>query len=630
MGKRKTESDHQSRLHYGNDVTTEQEDSVQHFRVADSETISSRRTVRASSLPTANVSSPRHSIGAGTSEPTVDSSDATSSKRLRKKRRMLLYYATMRKLNCAFATFCHEEENNLCKEVDVGVIKSTDVPEFYIDGVQQYISHAEKIQLLYNPSTTAGDVLTFGSGDCGQLALSDSVLSSRRPRLVNNLRNVGIIDISCGGLHNAAVTAGGKVNTWGCNDEGSLGKVDIDTAFAPIEIEGFVPSVQHELVSSLGPVVDGEDHIVSAATGDCQTLVLSNTGRVYFFGSYKDKEGNQWCDMPPPDDHRKHTNPAKEMVKPRGPCWWPVHVYKLPGKCVQIKCGASFNAAIVEVMEEEEAHSNSSDTIRRVCVTWGLGQCGELARPVYEKIKDEKYEWKEGDDSYSCYNFDKVVNDYLVPQPVTWMEGLNSKKTVDSVACGAYHLLVIANDKGDCAVYASGLNQYGQLGLNDTNDRKELTRITNLDGCEIMAVSAGVHHSLCLDKTSTGLYAFGRGDSGQLGITSSMPPAGYLEHTPAHVSLLVGKKSNPPISQISCGGNHNLVLTKDGDVFTWGYGEMGALGHGKEVDEYSPRKLEVKADLMAEKKKSEGTSTLVTGRVHLVVGGGQHSAIILT
>lgn len=256
-----------------------------------------------------------------------------------------------------------------------------------------------------------------------------------------------------------------------------------------------------------------------------------------------------------------------------------------------------------------------------------------MARPVYEDVKDSKYKWKEGDDSYACYKVDKIINDYLVPQPVVWDEGLTVEKTVTNMACGAYHLLVIARNNnhhnvGINSVYASGLNQYGQLGLGDTRDRKVLTRVKKLNNSNIIQVAAGVHHSLCLGKSLTSLYAFGRGDSGQLGITKSIPSVGYLEHTPVSVSLVIGKERNPSISQISCGGNHNLVLTEDGDVYTWGYGEMGALGHGKELDEYSPRKLELDTYLNEVKNEIDGNSN--TRKVHSVVGGGQHSAIILT
>lgn len=42
---------------------------------------------------------------------------------------------------------------------------------------------------------------------------------------------------------------------------------------------------------------------------------------------------------------------------------------------------------------------------------------------------------------------------------------------------------------------------------------------------------------------------------------------------------------------IDCGGNHNLALTSQNEVYSWGYGDMLALGHGDEKDETLPKKL---------------------------------------
>lgn len=49
--------------------------------------------------------------------------------------------------------------------------------------------------------------------------------------------------------------------------------------------------------------------------------------------------------------------------------------------------------------------------------------------------------------------------------------------------------------------------------------------------------------------------------------------------------------ANIEITQISCGGNHNLVLTNKNEIYSWGYGDMLALGHGDEKDEILPKKL---------------------------------------
>lgn len=75
------------------------------------------------------------------------------------------------------------------------------------------------------------------------------------------------------------------------------------------------------------------------------------------------------------------------------------------------------------------------------------------------------------------------------------------------------------------------------------------------------------------------------------------------------------EEDQPEIEQISCGSTHVLVVTKDGDVYSWGFGESGACGHGKcDKDVLRPKKL------------------VITGgkhRIKFVSGGGQHSAAVV-
>ena len=92
-------------------------------------------------------------------------------------------------------------------------------------GIQDYISYVHELEDRY--LRTYGEVMTFGSGDCGQLAHgvdSDEDLMVRFPRIVYSLRDKRVSSIACGGLHNAVCTEDGLVYTWGCSDDGSLGR----------------------------------------------------------------------------------------------------------------------------------------------------------------------------------------------------------------------------------------------------------------------------------------------------------------------------------------------------------------------------------------------------------------------
>jgi alpha-tubulin suppressor-like RCC1 family protein len=42
------------------------------------------------------------------------------------------------------------------------------------------------------------------------------------------------------------------------------------------------------------------------------------------------------------------------------------------------------------------------------------------------------------------------------------------------------------------------------------------------------------------------------------------------------------------VSQVSCGNEHTLALTENGQVYSWGYGKQGALGNGRSDSQYEP------------------------------------------
>ena len=221
---------------------------------------------------------------------------------MRKKDRLTKYYMEMGHLNQSFAEWAKGASHETCQALENG----TTPPEHYRDEVEQYIERAAEIKRRYFPAT--GDVLTFGTNEFGQIAQSDTIEERKRPALVKILHNQGVIQVACGGLHNVSVTDTGMVDAWGCNDDGSLGVITQDTAYAPARVKGFVPSF-YEVVRGLVSAtftwndlkmarggadftdpttnIDSkyEEMIVAVAAGDCQTLALSSTGRVYMFGA---------------------------------------------------------------------------------------------------------------------------------------------------------------------------------------------------------------------------------------------------------------------------------------------------------------------------------------------------------
>lgn len=54
---------------------------------------------------------------------------------------------------------------------------------------------------------------------------------------------------------------------------------------------------------------------------------------------------------------------------------------------------------------------------------------------------------------------------------------------------------------------------------------------------------------------------------------------------PCLIETLRGKE----IIEIACGGAHSAAITSHGELYTWGKGRYGRLGHGDSEDQLKPK-----------------------------------------
>ncbi|XP_041797320.1 probable E3 ubiquitin-protein ligase HERC6 [Chelmon rostratus] len=153
---------------------------------------------------------------------------------------------------------------------------------------------------------------------------------------------------------------------------------------------------------------------------------------------------------------------------------------------------------------------------------------------------------------------------------------------VIQVACGNSHSLALTKG-GD--VLSWGLNSHGQLGLGrEVSLQYTPVLVRALSGVAVTQISAGATHTLFL--TLPGLvYCCGANKSGQLGLNR-------VDETGRFNICMVPALRPLAVSSISCGEAHSAVLTKDGEVFTFGEGRHGQLGHSSSADELKPRLVE--------------------------------------
>ncbi|MFQ3619550.1 MAG: hypothetical protein SNJ78_01265 [Spirochaetales bacterium] len=80
---------------------------------------------------------------------------------------------------------------------------------------------------------------------------------------------------------------------------------------------------------------------------------------------------------------------------------------------------------------------------------------------------------------------------------------------IESVACGHFHTIIIKNDG---TLWATGLNQDGQLGTGNTNGTKTFIQVLE----DVKEVAASYHRTMVLMKDDS-LWGTGLNDYGQLG-----------------------------------------------------------------------------------------------------------------
>ena len=163
---------------------------------------------------------------------------------------------------------------------------------------------AEKpLPVINTAPTNPFHVFVFGEGSAGELGLGSEPLDGKRPIDVKRPRlnpklsakEVGVVQIACGGMHVAALTRENKILTWGVNDQGALGR---DTTWS-----GGLRDVEDEDSDdedgpSLNPIestpteVDATDikpdtKFTQLVASDNATFALTNTGLVYGWGTFR-------------------------------------------------------------------------------------------------------------------------------------------------------------------------------------------------------------------------------------------------------------------------------------------------------------------------------------------------------
>ena len=134
-----------------------------------------------------------------------------------------------------------------------------------------------------------------------------------------------------------------------------------------------------------------------------------------------------------------------------------------------------------------------------------------------------------------------------------------------AVAAGDVHSILLLKDG---SLWAAGRNDHGQIGDGSKTNRKSFVKVmTTSSG--VADVAAGGYHSLVL-KQDGSVWATGWNEYGQLGDGSTSDRTKYIEVV----------SSEAEVKTVAAGSRHSMMIQQDGGVWTAGYNAYGQLGDG--------------------------------------------------
>ncbi|KAL2324609.1 hypothetical protein Fmac_023667 [Flemingia macrophylla] len=173
------------------------------------------------------------------------------------------------------------------------------------------------------------------------------------------------------------------------------------------------------------------------------------------------------------------------------------------------------------------------------------------------------------------------------------VESLSGLRTI-AVACGVWHTAAVVEvivTQSSASISSGKLFTWGdgdknRLGHGDKDSRLEPTCVPSLIDFNFHRIACG--HSLTVGLTTSGhVFTMGSTVYGQLGNPQS---DGKLP------CLVEDKLAGESVEEIACGAYHVAVLTSRNEVYTWGKGANGRLGHGDVEDRKTPTLVEALKD----------------------------------
>ncbi|GLD96464.1 hypothetical protein PINS_up005147 [Pythium insidiosum] len=417
-----------------------------------------------------------------------------------------------------------------------------------------------------------GGVWSFGSGHAGQLGHGD-LESSATPRLIKKLRGRGIAHVFAGFDSDVsfAVSRNGDVYVWG-KRHGPTG----------LPFDASLNALVRRTYRGNGEDIDSSDDEVEAPLGSGNRPANGAEGFAATSSQGLQQPGSS-------DDEDEEDGGAEDFVHP-------IKLFSLCGEgvnhiavgrvhcCAKTKDGDVFTWGHNDHCQlgDEPAHRLLVAQARKAPVRYGLDRQEPC---LWERTVSE-----------SCIiknvtvgtNHTMVVTDKgevhafghtYVTDGLSAFSRSISKLQVAQITCGAMHAGLVTTS-GQAFTWGSG--DGGRLGHGDVTSHVTPRLVEALKDDVVFELSCGCWHTVAIvlipPLLKGGLvYTWGSGRVGQLaqgGTQISLKPGLVSDLLVTHVL----------IKKVCAGMFHNVALSVDDEVFTWGSNVNGCLGRPEELD----------------------------------------------
>ncbi|XP_068326461.1 PH, RCC1 and FYVE domains-containing protein 1-like [Pyrus communis] len=322
-------------------------------------------------------------------------------------------------------------------------------------------------------------------------------------------------------------------------------------------------------------------------------------------------------------------------------------------------------------VDTDVSHPKLIDTLSGMNVE--LVACGEY-HTCAVTLSGDLYTWGDGTHNFGLLGHGSEVSHWIPKKVCGHLEGIH----ISYIACGPWHTAAVTSGG---QLFTFGDDTFGALGHGDHSSTSTPREVETLRGLRTRRIACGIWHTAAVvevmnessyPETSSNssygkLYTWGAGDKGRLGHgdeQSKLVPecvAALIDKNICHVAcghnltvglttsgkvytmgsaaygqlgnpsadgkvptLVEGKIADSFVEEIACGSYHVAVLTSKIEVYTWGRGSNGQLGHGDNDHRHTPTLVDCMKDKEVKSVACGPNITAVTC-LHKWVSSADHS-----